>query len=177
MYPPRYLLMLLALATGLGCRVSEAERPVGARQRAAIADTLQRMMVAATDLSRPNVYERMVSLYAETGRVVSAGGGGLTASRDTVAAQLRAFWQNVGQNMQHPRWEWGTFYVDVLSPDAAVVTATYRVPHHTPAGREHIIGGVWTAVFERRGGKWGIIQEHLSDAPQVRGDSTHAEHH
>ena len=27
------------------------------------------------------------------------------------------------------------------------------------------IGGAWTAAFERRDGKWLIVQEHLSDAP------------
>jgi hypothetical protein len=27
----------------------------------------------------------------------------------------------------------------------------------------HVIGGAWTAVFQKRGGQWVIIQEHLSD--------------
>jgi hypothetical protein len=30
----------------------------------------------------------------------------------------------------------------------------------------HVIGGAWTAVFQRRGRRWVIVQEHLSDAPQ-----------
>jgi hypothetical protein len=29
----------------------------------------------------------------------------------------------------------------------------------------HVIGGAWTAVFQKRGGRWVIIQEHLSDVP------------
>jgi hypothetical protein len=53
--------------------------------------------------------------------------------------------------------------VDVLAPDAAVMTSTYRVPHLTPMGIDHVIGGAWTAVFQKRGGRWVIIQEHLSD--------------
>jgi ketosteroid isomerase-like protein len=56
-------------------------------------------------------------------------------------------------------------FVDVLSPDAAVLTTTYRVPHQTPDGRPHVIGGAWTAVFARRDGRWQIVQEHLSDVP------------
>ena len=28
------------------------------------------------------------------------------------------------------------------------------------------IGGAWTAAFVNRGGRWVVIQEHLSDAPQ-----------
>jgi hypothetical protein len=31
----------------------------------------------------------------------------------------------------------------------------------------HVIGGAWTAVFEKRGGRWYVIQEHLSDLPPV----------
>ena len=58
-------------------------------------------------------------------------------------------------------------FVDVLGPDAAVLTTTYRVPHRTPRGDPHVIAGAWTAVFERRGGKWVIIQEHLSDLPEA----------
>ena len=56
---------------------------------------------------------------------------------------------------------------DVLSPDAAVMTATYHVPHLTPSNKPHILGGAWTAVFQKRGGRWYIIQEHLSDLPPM----------
>jgi ketosteroid isomerase-like protein len=54
-------------------------------------------------------------------------------------------------------------HVDVLARDAAVVTATYRVPHRTPRGEPHTIGGALTAVFQRRDGRWSVVQEHLSD--------------
>jgi ketosteroid isomerase-like protein len=54
------------------------------------------------------------------------------------------------------------------SPDAAVVTTTYRVPHLTPAGAPHVLAGAWTAVFARRGGRWVIVQEHLSDVPAAQ---------
>ena len=57
-------------------------------------------------------------------------------------------------------------YVDVLGPDAAVLTATYSIPHHTPRGAPHVVGGAWTVVFARRGGRWEVVQEHLSDVPQ-----------
>jgi hypothetical protein len=67
--------------------------------------------------------------------------------------------------MQNPTWVWGRPLVDVLAPDAAVVTMTYRVPHRTPEGVPHTIAGAWTAVFARRAGKWVIVQEHLSEVP------------
>jgi hypothetical protein len=68
--------------------------------------------------------------------------------------------------MREPRWEWDTTHVDVLAPDAAVLTGVYRIPHRTPRGEPHVVGGVWTAVFALREGRWVIIQEHLSDAPR-----------
>lgn len=139
-------------------------------QRRAIADTVRALLVAATDLSPAAAGEgdpadRMLSLYPDTGAVISASGGYLIVGRDSLEAAVRGFWENVGQNMVRPQWRWGDFHVDVLGPDAAVVTASYRVPHLTPTGHAHVVGGVWTAVFARRDGRWVVVQEHLSDAP------------
>jgi hypothetical protein len=36
---------------------------------------------------------------------------------------------------------------------------------------QHVIAGAWTAVFVNRGGKWVVIQEHLSDVPAAIADS------
>ena len=67
--------------------------------------------------------------------------------------------------MRNPRWEWTSMNFDVLSPNAAVMTATYQVPHLNPHNMPHTISGAWTAVFANRGGRWVIVQEHLSDTP------------
>ena len=142
---------------------------VSAAQRTAIADTLRTLIVNAYDMSRPgDAVARLMSLYPASGQVISASGGQVTASRDSLEAGIRAFWDNVGRNMRDPKWQWGPMHVDVLAPDAAVVTTTYRVPHHTPAGEPHVIAGAWTAVFQRRAGKWVIVQEHLSDLPNAQ---------
>jgi hypothetical protein len=106
-----------------------------------------------------------MSVYPDSGPLVSAGSGRLITSRDSLAAVIRRFWESTGQNMRDARWEWGEMHVDVLAPDAAVMSATYRVPHLTPEGTPHVIGGAWTALFVRRDGRWMIVQEHLSDLP------------
>ena len=135
-------------------------------QRSAIADTLQHLIATAYDLSNAgDAVTRLMSLYPPTGAVVSASGGRVSTSRDSLEAGIRAFWDNVGRNMRDPKWTWGAMHVDVLAPDAAVVTTTYRVSHLTPRGEPHVIAGAWTAVFQRRRAGWVIIQEHLSDAP------------
>jgi len=133
--------------------------------RASIAAAIETQVRSAYDLSQPNAEQRMLALYVDTGRVVSASGGQVIASRDTIQQGIRLFWQNVGVNMRQPRWIWTHTYVDVLAPNAAVFTGTYRVPHLTPRGQPHEIAGAMTLVFEKRGSKWGVVQEHLSDVP------------
>jgi len=155
----------LAFAS-IACGGNASSSRVSDAQRTAIADTLRTMIVRAYDITAPgDPVQRLMSLYPPSGEVVSASGGQLSTSRDTLEAEIRTFWDNVGRNMRDPKWIWGPMHIDVLAPDAAVVTTTYRVPHLTPRGLPHVIAGAWTAVFQRRNGRWVVVQEHLSDLP------------
>lgn len=164
---PRLLALPAAAAIALAaCRAAPPSPPaLSAAEREAIADSLRTLVENAYDLTQPDVVAGFLSLYPDTGRIVSAAAGRVTTTRDSLEAQVRWFWENVGQNMREPEWIWDGAWVDVLSLDAAVLTTRYRVPHLTPAGAPHTIGGAWTAVFERRDGRWVIVQEHLSDVP------------
>lgn len=166
----RNAFVLVAAVLGAACQSSAPS----AEERAAIAAEIEREVKGAYDLKNADPAKSFERLYADTGRIVSAAGGQVIASRDTLFTGIRAFWQYVGSNMQNPTWMWDRFMVDVLSRDAAVMTAVYHVPHLTPAGRPHVIGGAWTAVFRREGGQWKIVQEHLSDIPPALADSAHA---
>ena len=165
MRPSRSLLPLVAgLAAVAACSPSPPRAPAA---NAAVADTLERLVRSAYDIAAPgDVVARLVSLYPDSGQVISATGGQVTTTRAQVVAGVRSFWESDGQNMRGPEWRWGPMHVDVLGPDAAVLTTSYLVPHRTPDGRPHVLGGAWTAVFARRGGRWVIIQEHLSDLPR-----------
>jgi len=156
--------VLAILAALAACSASDN---VSASERQAIVDSLTRQVKAAYDLTKPDVEQRLLSLYPPSGRVVSAAGGQLLTSRDTLAMGIKAFWQNVGSNMRDPKWIWDQMVFDVLAPNAAVMTATYHVPHLTPRNMPHVIGGAWTAVFQKRGDRWYVVQEHLSDLPPV----------
>jgi ketosteroid isomerase-like protein len=141
--------------------------PSDATQRA-ITDTLTGLIASAYDFSnRADVVGRIMRLYPDSGPVISASAGRIISSRDSLAAVIRRFWETTGSNMQSPRWEWGEVYVDVLAPDAAVMTATYSIPHYTPRGAPHIVGGAWTALWVKQHDRWVIIQEHLSDVPMA----------
>jgi len=156
---PAAPVLLLAL---LAC---SAQRPRRGESDAALADTLKARIEQAYDFSRPGVLERMNALYPDTGRVISASGGRVIASADSLKAGIATFWQNVGQNMRDAKWVWGDVYVDRLSDDAAVLTATWSIPHIAPTGHPHVLQGAWTAVFRRIGGNWMIVVEHLSVPP------------
>jgi hypothetical protein len=150
----------------LGCRNGGAvPSPVVLGPDPALADTLKARIEAAYDFSDPEVATRMIGLYPDTGQVISASGGHLTSSGDSLRAGIAAFWKNTGQNMRSPKWVWGEAYADRLGPDAGVLTATWSIPHIAPTGRPHVIQGAWTAVFRRIGGRWMIVSEHLSAPP------------
>jgi len=163
--PLRATLALVGAALIVAC-ARPADAPLSASEKSAIADTLRGLIVSAYDLSKPgDAVARMMSLYPATGNVVSASGGRVSVSRDSLESGIRAFWQYVGQNMRGPQWKWDQMQIDVLSRDAAAVTATYHVPHLTPAGRPHTIAGALTVAFQRQAGRWAVVQEHLSDLP------------
>ena len=160
---PNGLLLITALActgpgNGDGVTTAEAEQ---------VRQEVEQTLRSAYDLSRPGAAERMLSLYPGSGRVLSTVGGRVTTSRDSLEAGIRYFWENVGVNMRDPRWLWDSIYVDVLSPAAAAVTASYHIPHLNPRGEPHVLGGAMTAVMVKRDGKWMVLQEHLSDLPQT----------
>ncbi len=154
----------LAAGAVLACG-PRADTGLTAGERQAIATTIKQRVKGAYDLGASDVLAGMLSLYPREGPVYSASGGAVTTTRDSLEAAIRQFWNYVGRNMRDPKWEWTMMRVDVLSPSSAVMTATYRVPHLTPNGRPHVIGGAWTAVFAKRNGEWVIVHEHLSDSP------------
>jgi hypothetical protein len=155
-------LTLLSLALLASC--SPGPRVV-AGPDSALADTLKVLIEQAYDFTKPDVLTRMGQLYPDSGRVISASGGLVLDSPDSLRAGLAEFWRTAGQYMRDPRWEWGKVYVDRLAADAAVLTATWSIPHIAPTNRPHVIRGAWTAVFRRLEGKWKIVEEHLSSAP------------
>ncbi|MDQ2890969.1 MAG: DUF4440 domain-containing protein [Gemmatimonadota bacterium] len=157
------LVSAVAILTMSGCTSGPAA--VNAVERVVAERAIRNEVVAAYDLTRPDVPGNLMSLYAPTGPIRSASGGRVIASRDSIRAGIDAFWTNVGRNMRDPHVEWTRMDIDVLAPGVAVMTATYRIPHRQPNGLAHVIGGAWTAVFVLRDGRWYITEEHLSDDP------------
>jgi ketosteroid isomerase-like protein len=161
----RWSVTLFVLAAANACTGGTGASSLTHDQADEIRKEIRDEVTSAYDLSQPNFVADMLSLYTDSGRVISATGGRILTTHDSLVAGLAGFWETTGSNMREPRWIWDQMIIDVLSPTTAVMTAAYHVPHKTPRGEPHVIAGAWTAVFVRQGGKWVIIQEHLSDAP------------
>jgi len=167
----RPLLLALPMIASLAVACTDPVK-VSPADRRAIADTLSALVAKAYDFSAPDAPARLLSLYPDSGRVISAAAGRVTSTRDTLAGEIRGFWQRVGQNMQGPKFIVGSTYVDVITRDAAVMTMTYSIPHLTPRNTAHTVGGAWTMLWRREGGRWMIVQEHLSDTPESTAPGT-----
>lgn len=154
---------LLGIASIAGCTRVEG---VPAVERRAIADSLSALVEAAYDFSRADAPASLLSLYPDSGRVISAAAGQALTTRDSLGGAIQGFWERVGQNMREPRFVLGSTWVDVITRDAAVMTLTYSIPHRTPAGNMHVVSGAWTMFWRRIDGRWVIVQEHLSDTPE-----------
>lgn len=161
---PRLDALIVVIA--LGCSTGVQTGDLTALERLSIADSVRGILERTYVFDGTDPVPRFMKLYPDTGSVVSAASGGFTVGRDSIERALTAFWTNAGQFMQQPAWTWGAMKIDVLSRDAVVVTARYTIPHWTPAGRPHVLGGTWTSVWTHRNGRWTIIQEHLSDLPR-----------
>lgn len=159
------LLTISGLLVLLGACERAGARSVSVAQEKAVSDTLRKLVENAYDLTGPNAVQRMMSIYPDADPVYSTSSGHISTTRAELQQQIETFWKYVGSNMRNPKWEWTAMHIDVLAPDAAVLTASYRVPHLTPMNMPHVIAGAWTAVFVNRGGRWVVIQEHLSDVP------------
>ncbi|GAB1343926.1 DUF4440 domain-containing protein [Gemmatimonas sp.] len=163
------LATLFAVPVVVGCRDPEQMLPA---DRQMLADSLTAMVTSAYRFEGANTPDRLLALYPDSGRVISAVAGRVTTTRDTLAGEIRGFWERVGQNMRNPRFELGSTYVDIITRNAAVVTLTYSIPHLTPRNTPHTVSGAWTMLWRRQGGQWRIVQEHLSDTPESTAPGT-----
>jgi uncharacterized protein (TIGR02246 family) len=145
---------LLFCAAGLGaCRSSATRQSATAIDTRAIEDTLR----AIVTQSFKNIESKNAdaTLAPMTEDVVFVGDGLMVVGRDSLLRMTtRAFseWRTIKAEVTIRR-------VQVLSPDAAVVNWDSHVNATTYKGVQLPLGGMVTAVFVKRDGKWLITQQ------------------
>jgi hypothetical protein len=103
--PALVLALFLVLLGACGSGASESSATLSARDRDAIAREVEQRLRDATNLRGDgDAIERVLSLYPDSGRVVSVAAGEVTTTRDSLADAVRYFWTSTGQNMQSPDW-------------------------------------------------------------------------
>lgn len=151
------VLLLAALLTGgaLGaCQPAESGQ-VTAEQEQAIADTL-RSLVAEVDAAwsrlEPGPY---LAYYSDDVHFYYQGSHLPRKKFEQVVRQQMGAHQEFSTEMMEPR-------VEVLGPDAGVVSFRYEATAVDTAGSSQQLTAAVTAVFERRDGEWKIVQAHES---------------
>jgi uncharacterized protein (TIGR02246 family) len=149
----RRIFILLAV---LGCTVSPAaaqQRAMSAAQRAALTDTIhqQAQKFIAALASRDGAQFR--SLFSSDITYVDAGK--IYPSREALVTAATGFFRR-------QRSIGGTFApekITILGPNAAAYTGVFHAAVVDTAGKPGWQDGkVWTLVYERRDGKWQIVQ-------------------
>jgi len=140
-----------------------AKPPLDEMQRTALADSIEQW-VAGPYLAAhqsPNV-DTILALYASGADLAVAANGTIYPSYDSIITAARAFWGRPGVTA---RFTLGGARLNVLSRDAAVVTAMLTGAVRDSAGVETPMSVAWTAVLQRAGSGWKIVAEHTSWPP------------
>ena len=142
---------------------SMGKPPLDEMQRTALADSIEQW-VAGPYLAvyqHPNV-DSILAFYASGAELASAENGMVFPSYDSIVATTRAFWGRPGLTAH---FTLGGAHVNVLSREAAVITAMLTGGVRDSAGVETPMSVAWTAVLQRAGSGWKIVAEHASWPP------------
>lgn len=149
--------MVVALSTvALGCAEQEGQRAgeLTAQEERALADTLEsqaRNLLATWSELEPQPYLR---LFSEDLQFYFQG----WIDREEFEKRVPEIMDGLSDYstaVTDPR-------IEVLGRDAGVVTLIYRAQPVDTAGESHEFKAVFTLVYERRDGRWKVVQVHES---------------
>lgn len=136
-----------------------------ARARAAVADTIRIQadrVIAA--LASKNI-DRLMELFTTESDLTYVDNGRIYPTRDDLARAAGGFFKRIGS----AAGSWESPRVLPLSESAGAFTAIFRPRMVDTAGAPLWTDGkIWTFVYQRRGGKWVIVQAHEVNALPAR---------
>ncbi len=150
------------LASLAACRPASYELTDAVR--AAVRDTIDMAIAEWIDAARAVDADRIRAHYAPD--VVAALDGVVLDDFDDRFAQTRAFLAGI-RSIETGAWT--DRHVEVLAPDAAVMTGTHRVVFVDTSGTEIPYHAAWTGVFRRLDGEWKVIYSHESTRRSEQG--------
>lgn len=160
----RRALAVLAAGAALGAACRVAPAPLTDAQRAAIADTIKQQANLFFEYDRKLDAEGLMSLMTTEPDLVWGENGMLYPSRDSLAAVARG----VLGNAREVDGAWEELHVLVLGPDAAAASGRFHFRLVKQDGSSMTIEqATWTGVYQRRNGRWVVVQGNEGYPPPV----------
>lgn len=172
----RHILFSLAILSGCnnpgrstahdgGDGVVSHGTPLSAEQRASVEDTIRKLNAFSMAAQSRRDLSALMQLMPDTG-LLAISDGIMFTNADSLREALRQAWTapwlrdlKVTNELRR---------IDVLSPDAAVVTMTSTTVLDS-AGRKQTFHNVWTGLWQNRGGRWVVPQQQSTTiTPEVR---------
>ncbi len=142
MTSPRTIASIFLAALALGCN-PPTEQPMTSDERAAIADTVGQLFDGIAEATNTLDLDRLLGLYRESDDLTYVAAGRVSRSYETHQELVEAqFGGLAGAQL-----EWLGTYVDVLSRNVAVVTATYEFTATLPSGRTAGSAGTFMCIY------------------------------
>lgn len=149
--------LCLGAGTVAGCAPAESGR-MSAEQEQALADTLRALTEQVDAVWEQLEPEPYLTHYSDDAHFYYEGSGLPRKKFEAVVRKEMAAYEKFSTEMMSPQ-------VEVLGPDAGVVSFRYRGEAVDTAGSTEQLTAAVTVVFERRNGEWKIVQAHESFPP------------
>lgn len=151
------LTAVLLGGVGTGCAPADS-RQMTAEREAAVADTLRALTRQVDSLFKALDPEPYLALYSGDTHFYYDGSHLPRKKFEAVVRKEMKAFERFSTTMMEPQ-------VEVLGPDAGVVSFRYRGEAVDTAGTTREMTAAVTVVFERRNGEWKIVQAHESFPP------------
>src|ERR1043165_1146030 len=147
------------------CR-SEEKQPATAIESRAVEDTLRDMVMKTFQAIQAQDADRTVAPFSEN--VIYTGDGLIVIGRDSLLRMTqRAFadWRTVKADVKITHFQ-------QFGPEVAVMNWESHISATDKKGVDRPYGGIATAIFLKRNGKWSIVQQQQCAPmpPEMPGD-------
>ena len=130
--------------------------------RSAIEDTIRSRATVFAQSIGPGKLTAFLDLFTPDRDFIYVDGGRIYPTRDALGKAASGFFGS----LKTGGGTWGEQRVIALSPTAGAFTGVFRSQISDTTGRAVWTDGkVWTLIYQRRAGKWVIVQAHEATVP------------
>jgi hypothetical protein len=135
----------------LGCNPPQ-EEPLTSDERSAIMDTVGQLFNGIAEATSALELDRLLGYYRQSDDMTYVARGQVNRSYENHQEMVNTQFGGLAE----AQLEWLSTYVDVLSRDVAVVTATYDFTATLPSGRDLGSAGTFMCIYVLSDGRWQI---------------------